>query len=382
MTSVDLGHLRLLYVVGARPNIVKMAPVISALRRRLPDAGHVLVHTGQHYDRALSEVFFEQLDVPPPDYMLGVGSGSHAAQTARTMERIAAVLEVEQPDLVLVPGDVNSTLAVALVVAKLPMMLGHLESGLRSFDRTMPEEINRIVADEFADLLFLHSHEAIENLRREGIAESRMHFVGNTMIDALIAVGDRLRDTRVAEALGLEPGRYLLVTLHRPALVDGPLLPDVLDALAAVATSLPVIFPVHPRTRKMMEGLDVSRRVTLIEPLSYLDFLALEADAAAVLTDSGGVQEETTFLGTPCFTLRDNTERPVTVRAGTNVLLGLDPERIREIPMMVASRPQGHVPPPPLWDGRAAERVADVVEALSAASPAPGEAPVGSERAA
>jgi UDP-N-acetylglucosamine 2-epimerase (non-hydrolysing) len=356
--------MRLLYVVGARPNIVKMAPVIAALRRRLPGDRHVLVHTGQHYDRALSEVFFAQLGVPEPDYMLGVGSGSHAVQTARAMERIEAVLEEERPDLVIAPGDVNSTLAVALVVAKLPIALAHLESGLRSFDRTMPEEINRIVADEFADLLFLHSDEAVANLRREGIPDDRMHFVGNTMIDALVAVEERFRARDAAQRLGVEPGDYLLVTLHRPALVDGPLLPDVLRALGRVAEHLPVVFPVHPRTRKMMGKLALDARITLTDPLSYLDFLALEADAAAVLTDSGGVQEETTFLGVPCFTLRDNTERPVTVRAGTNTLLGLDPARIAEIPAALAVGPTGRRPAPPLWDGRAAERVADVVDGL------------------
>jgi UDP-N-acetylglucosamine 2-epimerase (non-hydrolysing) len=363
--------LCVLSVVGTRPNIVKMAPVVAALRRRLPDARHVLVHTGQHYDRALSEVFFEQLDVPAPDHLLGVGSGTHAAQTARTMERIETVLETERPDLVIVPGDVNSTLAVALVVAKLPpIRLAHLESGLRSFDRTMPEEINRVVADEFADLLFLHSDEAVENLRREGIAEERMHFVGNTMIDALVAVEERFRAADACRRLGIEPGRFLLVTLHRPALVDGPLLPDVLAALSSVAAELPVVFPVHPRTRKMMRDLPLDDRITVLDPVGYLEFLSLEADAAAVLTDSGGVQEETTFLGVPCFTLRDNTERPVTIRAGTNTLLGLDPSRIAEIPALLATRDGGVVPPPPLWDGRAAERVADVIEASIAGAAA------------
>jgi UDP-N-acetylglucosamine 2-epimerase (non-hydrolysing) len=358
---------RLMYVVGARPNIVKMAPVVAALRRRLPEARHVLVHTGQHYDAALSDVFFDELGVPQPDHLLQVGSGSHAVQTARTMERIEAVIEEERPDLVIVPGDVNSTLAVALVVAKLPpIRLAHLEAGLRSFDRTMPEEINRIVADEFADLLFLHSEEAVDNLRREGIGDERMHFVGNTMIDALVAVQDRFRTRHAARALGVEAGSFLLVTLHRPALVDGPLLPDVIAALSDVASELPVLFPVHPRTRKMMQDLAVDPRIVLTDPVGYLDFLSLEADAAAVLTDSGGVQEETTFLGVPCFTLRDNTERPVTIRAGTNTLLGLAPGRIAEIPELLAGSQALPDEPPPLWDGCAAERVADVVERFGA----------------
>jgi UDP-N-acetylglucosamine 2-epimerase (non-hydrolysing) len=284
------------------------------------------------------------------------------------MERFEPVVEREQPDLVIVPGDVNSTLAVALVVAKSPIMLAHLESGLRSFDRTMPEEINRIVADEFSDLLFLHSDEAVENLDREGIPAERMHFVGNTMIDALVAVEARFRSNGAAGRFGVEVGNYLLVTLHRPALVDGPLLGRVLKAFSQIVAELPILFPVHPRTQKMMKRFQVDHRIRAVDPVGYLDFLALEADAAAVLTDSGGVQEETTFLGVPCFTLRDNTERPVTIRAGTNKLLGLDPERIVDIPAALANRPKEPPPPPRFWDGRAAERVADVVEAALSSS--------------
>jgi UDP-N-acetylglucosamine 2-epimerase (non-hydrolysing) len=359
--------MRIVSVVGARPNFVKTAPVIAELRRRLPEARNVLVHTGQHYDRMMSDVFLEELGVPEPDYMLGVGSGSHAVQTARVMERVEPVLEEERPDLVIVPGDVNSTLAVTLVASKLGIPIAHLESGLRSYDRTMPEEINRIVADEFADVLFLHSEEAIDNLRREGIADERMYFVGNTMIDSLVAVQSRFRDAGTAIGLGVRPGDYLLVTLHRPALVDGPLLPDVIARLGEIARELPVVFPVHPRTRKMMEGLDLPEGIMLIDPVGYLDFLSLEADAGAVLTDSGGVQEETTYLGVPCFTLRDNTERPVTVRLGTNTLLGLDPARIADI--LPALHGGGKRVPgaPPLWDGRAAERAAEVVAGLGSA---------------
>jgi UDP-N-acetylglucosamine 2-epimerase (non-hydrolysing) len=359
-----LSSMRIIYVIGARPNFVKMAPVISALRERRPDWSHVVVHTGQHYDRGMSDIFLEELGVPEPDHMLGVGSGSHAQQTARVMERFEPVIEEEDPELVIVPGDVNSTLAATLVASKLGVAVAHLESGLRSFDRTMPEEINRIVADEFSELLFLHSDEAVENLRAEGIQDERMRFVGNTMIDSLVAVEERYRVLEASRDLGLSAGEYLLVTLHRPALVDGPLLPQAMAELAAVARELPVVFPIHPRTRKMLDEESLPRGVYLTEPLGYLEFLSLEADAAAVLTDSGGVQEETTFLGVPCFTLRDNTERPVTVRAGTNHLLGLDPERIGDI-IPALGEPRSNADRPPLWDGRAAERVADALDEWS-----------------
>jgi len=353
--------MRIVYVIGTRPNFVKTAPVIAALRERLPDGRHAIVHTGQHYDRAMSEIFFEELGVPAPDHMLEVGSGSHAQQTARAMERLEPVLEAERPDLVLVPGDVNSTLAAALTAAKLQIPVGHIESGLRSFDRTMPEEINRIVADELAEHLFLHSEEAIENLRAEGIAEERMHFVGNTMIDTLVALEERFRAAESAQRLGVEPGAYVLVTLHRPALVDGELLPATVHRLAELAREMPVVFPVHPRTRARMEAIESEHPGLLLsEPLGYIEFLSLLADAGAVLTDSGGIQEETTYLGVPCFTLRDNTERPVTIRAGTNTLLGLDPAAIADIPSLTQPPPQERQPPP-LWDGKASERIADVI---------------------
>jgi UDP-N-acetylglucosamine 2-epimerase (non-hydrolysing) len=354
--------MKVLSVVGARPNFVKTAPVISEIGRSHPEWKHVLVHTGQHYDRMMSEIFLEQLGVREPDHMLGIGSGTHAVQTARVLERIEPVLEQEQPDLVIVPGDVNSTLAATLAAAKLQIPLAHLESGLRSFDRTMPEEINRIVADEFADLLFLHSDEAVENLRAEGIPDERMKFVGNTMIDSLVAVEARFRAVEAAGRLGATPGDYLLVTLHRPALVDGPLLAVVLERLGEVARELPVVFPVHPRTKARMEGIELAPGVSVVDPVAYLDFLSLEADAAAVLTDSGGVQEETTYLGVPCFTLRDNTERPVTVRAGTNTLLGLDPDRIPDILPSLRARSGAAVEPPPLWDGRASARVVEAID--------------------
>ena len=300
--------------------------------------------------------------MPAPDHMLEVGSGSHAKQTARVMERLEPVLEEERPDLVLVPGDVNSTLAAALTAAKMQIPVGHIESGLRSFDRTMPEEINRIVADELSEHLFLHSEEAVENLRAEGIPDERMHFVGNTMIDTLVALEGRFRGAGAAKRLGVESGGYVLVTLHRPALVDGELLAETVRRLAELARELPVVFPVHPRTRKMMEAVEADHPGLLLsEPLGYVEFLSLLADAGAVLTDSGGIQEETTYLGVPCFTLRDNTERPVTIRAGTNTLLGLDPAAIATIPSALSAPRPANLQPPPLWDGRASERIADVL---------------------
>jgi UDP-N-acetylglucosamine 2-epimerase (non-hydrolysing) len=354
--------MRIVYVVGTRPNFVKTAPVIGALRARLPEGSHTIVHTGQHYDHLMSEVFLEELGVPEPDHMLEVGSGSHAQQTARVMERLEPVLTEEQPDLVIVPGDVNSTLAAALTAAKMQISLAHIESGLRSFDRTMPEELNRIVADQLSDHLFIHSPEANDNLHAEGIPAERIHLVGNTMIDTLVALEERFRVAETAQRLGVEPGSYVLVTLHRPALVDGPLLAETVERLADLARELPVVFPIHPRTRKMMEAIDAEHPgLLLCEPLGYLDFLSLLADAGAVLTDSGGIQEETTYLDIPCFTLRANTERPITITAGTNTLLGLDPSAITQIPQALTQRPAKSSQPPPLWDGHAAERIADIV---------------------
>ena len=284
--------MRILSVVGARPNFVKMAPVIAQLNSLLPTYEHVLVHTGQHYDPQLSDVLMRELGLPDPDHLLHVGSATHAVQTARVMERLEPVLLRERPDLVIVPGDVNSTLAASLVAVKLHIPVVHVESGLRSFDRTMPEEINRLVADQLAEFLFVHCEDAVANLRREGVSADRIHFVGNTMIDTLVAMEAHFRNRGAASRLGLRPAAYLLVTLHRPALVDGPLLRPVLRSLARVAEHLPVVFPMHPRTRKMMSDLTMPRGVMVIDPVGYLDFLSLEADATAVLTDSGGVQEK------------------------------------------------------------------------------------------
>ncbi|HET6449333.1 MAG TPA: UDP-N-acetylglucosamine 2-epimerase (non-hydrolyzing) [Conexibacter sp.] len=362
-----MSRRKVLSVVGTRPNFMKMAPIAAELARRPDVFEHVLVHTGQHYDAVMSEVFFAELGVGEPDVRLDVGSGSHAAQTARVMERLEPVLLDAAPDLVLVPGDVNSTLAAALVASKLGIAVGHVEAGLRSFDRTMPEEINRVVADSISDLLFIHSPEARDHLLREGADADAIHDVGNTMIDTLVAMRERIATAGIAAANGLTPGSYLVVTLHRPALVDGPLLADAIERLAAVAEQVTVVFPAHPRTRARLAslGVDVAGgdgALRIVEPLGYVDFLSLVADAAGVLTDSGGIQEETTFLGVPCLTLRDNTERPVTIELGTNTLLGLDPARIDEAPALIEQARARPARIPPLWDGRAAERIVDVLE--------------------
>jgi len=350
-----------LYVVGTRPNFMKTGPVLAAMRRRAPGDRHVLVHTGQHYDDAMSKIFFEELEMPAPDEYLGVGSGAPAAQTARIMEAVERIVIDLRPDLVVVPGDVNSTLGAGLAAAKHLVPVAHIESGLRSFDRTMPEELNRILTDQLSDLLFIHSPGARDNLLREGADPATIHFVGNTMIDTLARLGDRADDA-VLSRHGIAAGAYLLVTLHRPALTDGDQLPAAMRELDRLGRELPVVFPVHPRTRAAIERLgERFDHVRLLPPASYLEFIALQRGARAVLTDSGGVQEETTYLGVPCFTLRDNTERPVTIAQGTNVLLGLAPERIREIPGLLEQRSGAAPRVPEGWDGHAAERVAEVM---------------------
>ena len=360
-----VGRARhVLSVVGARPNFMKTAPVIAALKRRDDSLRHTLVHTGQHYDDAMSQIFLEELDVHPPDVLLSVGSASHAVQTARVMERIEPVLLEFEPDLVLVPGDVNSTLAAALVASKLGIRIGHIEAGLRSFDRAMPEEINRVLTDQISDLLFIHSPEARENLAFEGVPPGRVHPVGNTMIDTLVAMRSRISEAQAAERRGLTRGSYLVVTLHRPALVDGPLLGAAVAALDEVAKDMLVVFPIHPRTAASMQRQRLSFTspgMRMVDPLGYVEFLSLVQDSAAVLTDSGGMQEETTYLGIPCFTLRDNTERPITCELGTNLLLGLAPERIREVPSLIARARVGDAEVPPGWDGAAAERLVDAL---------------------
>jgi UDP-N-acetylglucosamine 2-epimerase (non-hydrolysing) len=356
---------RVLSIVGTRPNFVKMAPVVAELQNRAAFE-HLLVHTGQHYDKRMSQIFLDELGVGHPDRMLRVGSGTHAVQTARVMERLEPIILDWQPDLVLVPGDVNSTLAAALTASKLGVTVGHVEAGLRSFDRSMPEEINRVLTDQVSDLLFTHSPEARRHLLREGCAEGAIHEVGNTMIDTLLAMRKLIDPDAMGAAHGVRRGDYLVVTLHRPALVDGPLLADAVRHLAEVSRSLPVVFPVHPRTRaaitRLGDTVDAGR-LRLVDPLGYVDFLGLVSGAAGVLTDSGGIQEETTVLGIPCLTLRANTERPVTVEHGTNVLLGLDPKRISDVPDLIAAARERRSALPVGWDGVAAGRLVDVLQA-------------------
>jgi UDP-N-acetylglucosamine 2-epimerase (non-hydrolysing) len=333
----------------------------------------ILVHTGQHYDSKMSDVFFQDLGMPDPDVHLGVGSGSHAQQTAKVMVEIEPVLARETPDVVVVAGDVNSTIAVALVAAKMGLAVAHVEAGLRSRDWGMPEEINRVLTDRLSDLLFTPSRDGDANLTAEGIAEGRIHFVGNVMIDSLNAALPRARESRIHDRLELSRKGYALATLHRPANVDEPAaLSGLLSALAEVAAQIPVVFPIHPRTRSRLPAGFDARGLKLVEPLGYLDFLALTAEARLVMTDSGGIQEETTALGVPCLTLRENTERPVTVEVGTNQLVGTDPVKAVAAAREVLAGRVRRGSLPELWDGHAAERVADVLVEFCAARAARG----------
>jgi UDP-N-acetylglucosamine 2-epimerase (non-hydrolysing) len=368
----------ILCVAGARPNFVKIAPLLSALEKS-PRFTVKLVHTGQHYDDKLSKVFFDELGIRRPDIALDIGSGSHAVQTAEIMKRFEPVVLAEKPQGVLVVGDVNSTIGCALVAAKTllpepfrfrgasrrrPVAI-HVEAGLRSFDDDMPEEVNRKLTDAISDLLYVSEPSGLENLRREGVAEERMAFVGNVMIDTLLAARERAQRSTILDTLGLSARGYGLVTLHRPSNVDDPrALAQLLAVLDEVARQAPLVFPVHPRTRaRLTEAgivLDPSRwRVT--EPIGYLDFLRLTSSARVVLTDSGGIQEETTVLGVPCLTLRNNTERPVTVEQGTNVLVGLDPERIIAAGLHALETPPRGKRIPEMWDGHAAVRIVDAL---------------------
>ena len=371
--------MQLTFVAGARPNFMKVAPLLMAARRsRLACR---LVHTGQHYDEQMSDRFFDELELPRPDAFLGVGSGTHAVQTARVMAGFDDELEQHPADAVVVVGDVNSTLACALVAAKREVAIAHVEAGLRSGDRRMPEEINRVLTDHLADWLFTTERSAEENLVAEGIPRSRIHFVGNVMIDTLLRHRQRAMGRSVLAELGLAPGKYALCTLHRPSNVDTPDdARNTVEALREVAARLMTVVPLHPRTQArlrefgLLAALESSKGLVVTDPKGYLDFLALMSQARLVFTDSGGIQEETTALGIPCLTFRENTERPVTVTHGTNQLLGVDPERTgRAVDDVLAGRgPDGRIPA--LWDGHAAERILDIL-----APPVASETPDGLE---
>jgi UDP-N-acetylglucosamine 2-epimerase (non-hydrolysing) len=357
----------ILYVVGARPNFVKAAPVIQALAGD-QNVRQVIVHTGQHYDPVLSDDVLHDLGFPIPDRFLGVGSGTHAEQTGKTLIAVERVLLEEGPDLVVVSGDVNATLAGALAAAKLSIPVAHVESGLRSRDWSMPEEINRVLTDRLSEILFTHSPEAGDNLALEGIDEGRIHYVGNTMIDSLRRFEAAAQSREAWRPIGVEPGGFVLVTLHRPSNVDDPtMLGAIVDALAELARRVAVVFPIHPRTRERLDVEGFTTRLTsagvrCLDPLGYLTFLSLELAAGAVITDSGGIQEETSALGVACYTLRANTERPITLTEGTNTLLGDDP---RAIPDIHLSSPAPR-PPIHLWDGHAGRRAAAILAAALA----------------
>ena len=359
--------LKILNIVGARPNFMKMAPILREMARRSEFFSPQLVHTGQHYDESMSGSFFEDLAIRPPDFNLEVGSASHAVQTAKIMLEFEKVVTQERPDWVLVVGDVNSTLACTLVAVKLGIKTAHVEAGLRSFDRSMPEEINRILTDSIADLLLTTSDDADENLLREGISPSKIKFVGNVMIDSLLFNLERARELGIAGSMGLQRDGFAVVTLHRPSNVDDPTtLEGIITALRSISEKLPVIFPVHPRTKASMDRMgltsEIPDSIRLVEPLGYLEFLSLYSEARLVLTDSGGLQEETTALGIPCLTLRENTERPITVELGTNKVVGTRPEDILSSATPIidgSSKKAGQVPP--LWDGKSAERICDAL---------------------
>lgn len=358
--------MKAVLVVGARPNFMKAAPLMREFGRR-PGIEALLVHTGQHYDENMSKVFFDDLELPAPDIHLGVGSGSHAQQTARVMTAFEPVLEEQRPDVTIVVGDVNSTLACSVVSSKMHVPVAHVEAGLRSFDLRMPEEINRMVTDTLSRFCLTTCADADENLRREGVADERIFFVGNAMIDSLLFYLERAARSAVLGELGLVEGGYALVTLHRPSNVDDPAqLAGLIGVLGRLSERMPVLFPVHPRTRAVIDSANIAlppgEGVRLVDPLGYLDFLQAMRHSRIVVTDSGGIQEETTVLGIPCVTVRENTERPITIELGTNVLAGIDPPGVEAaIAGALDSEKRPHTVPP-LWDGKAAGRIADVLE--------------------
>jgi len=359
--------LKILNIVGARPNLPKIAPLLREMQRH-PEIDPVLVHTGQHYDEKLSDIFFRQMGIPEPHVNLEVGSGSHAAQTAEILKRIEPVLLERKPDLVLVVGDVNSTIAVSLAAVKLGIPVAHVEAGLRSFDRSMPEEINRVLTDAIAEYLFVTEEDAIEHLLKEGRPREAIHFVGNVMIDSLRHFLPIAQQSPIGDELHLKNGaawqRFAVLTLHRPSNVDSTeKLAELLGAIDSIAAEVPVIFPVHPRTQQRLTqaGIRLRPGLRIIPPVGYLDFLCLLSKATLVLTDSGGIQEETTALGVPCLTLRENTERPITISQGTNLLVGTDPVKIVAAARAALSGNGKAGRIPPLWDGQAAPRIVDIL---------------------
>ena len=362
--------MNIISVVGARPNFMKVAPLHRAFEAE-PNITSQIVHTGQHYDERMSDIFFRQLELPKPDIYLGVGSASHAEQTARIMTAFEPIVHEEDPDLVIVVGDVNSTLACALVATKLHVPVAHVEAGLRSGDRRMPEEINRILTDRIADYLFVTEQSGITNLKREGVPDDQVFFVGNLMIDSLVYFREKASRSAILSDIGVDDGRYVLMTMHRPSNVDhADSIEQLLRLIEGLAAERTVVFPMHPRTRNRIEEfgyaarLEAIENLRLLEPLGYLEFLRLMEGAAVVVTDSGGIQEETTFLGVPCLTLRDNTERPITVDEGTNELMPLDPQRVIQRVNQVTSQ-NWSAQRPAKWDGQAAGRIVDVIQATT-----------------
>lgn len=359
--------IKIINVCGARPNFMKIAPLMRAYKQHA-ELQPMLIHTGQHYDEKMSDLFFRQLEIPEPDLNLEVGSGSHAQQTAEIMKRFEPVVLEHRPDWIVVVGDVNSTIACALVGKKLGVKVAHVEAGLRSFDREMPEEINRVLTDAISDLLLVSEPSGLENLKREGVSDEKIHFVGNVMIDTLKANLEKADRSKILDELDLEPGGYNAVTLHRPSNVDdAETLGRIADALDVIQQDLPTIFPMHPRTFKNLEKLGLADRfenmkqLRILEPIGYLDFMKLMGKAAVVLTDSGGIQEETTILGVWCLTLRENTERPITLTAGTNTLVGSDTDKIVAAYQRCRSASVNHFPVPEKWDGQAAERIVEII---------------------
>ena len=353
-------------VVGARPNFIKIAPIHKAFKKYVHEIRHLICHTGQHFDDNLSRIFFEELELPEPDFYLGIGGGSHAWQTGRIMEEFEKVMAAERPDMILVPGDVNSTLAASLVAAKMTIQSGHIEAGLRSFDRSMPEEVNRIVTDTLSNLLFVSERSGLTNLSNEGIPEKRIFFTGNVMIDSLVQYQAKFKNMRIQQDFGVEVYRYMLATFHRPANVDQRKnLAEVVKFLNRCGEMIKTVFVIHPRTSKMLREYNLLKKLSdniiLSEPLGYLEFLALTDKAALVVTDSGGIQEETTFLKIPCITVRNSTERPVTVTEGTNYLAGTDLKGLEKLVKKIldGGAKQGNIPE--MWDGKVAERITEIV---------------------